>query len=124
MRDIVTWVWCFPQNIIGFIVKVCTRAKKIGNHYEYDVNCGSVSLGNYIFLCPAHCGNDMVLRHEQGHQKQSLYLGWLYLLVIGIPSFVWAGCFKEYRKKHNISYHSFYTEAWADKIAGINRYQE
>ena len=124
MKDIITWVWCLPQNIVGYIVKVCTKAKRVGDHYEFNVKYGSVSLGNYIFLCPSHRNSEETLRHEQGHQKQSLYLGWLYLFVIGIPSLIWAGCFKTYRKKHNISYYSFYTEAWADKIAGINRYQE
>jgi hypothetical protein len=104
---------------LGFLVKIFTRARNVGDHYEYDITCGSVSLGKYIFLCPAHWDNEKVLLHECGHQKQSLILGWLYLLVIGIPSIIWAGFFKGFRKKHNIDYYSFYTERWADKLGGV-----
>lgn len=123
MKRVFIWIWCFPQMLVGLLVKYFTRAKKNGNHYEYKITFGSVSLGEYIFLCPTHWGNETTLKHEQGHTKQSLYLGWLYLFVIGIPSFMWAGCFKWYRRKYNVSYYAFYTERWADKLGGVNRYQ-
>lgn len=118
------WLWCFPQNLVGLIVKVCTKARRVGDHYEFNIRLGSVSLGDYIFLCPQDWDNETTLKHEQGHQKQSQLLGWLYLPVIALPSMIWAGCFKEYRAKHGIGYYSFYTERWADALAGINRYQE
>lgn len=124
MKKTFTWIWCFPQMVAGFLVRVCTRARKVGDHYEYNLKCGSVSLGEYIFLCPSHWGDERVLKHEQGHAKQSLYLGWLYLIVIGIPSVVWAGCLEGYRRKNNVSYYAFYTERWADKLGGVKRYQE
>lgn len=124
MKTKLLWLWCLPQNIVGLIVKKVTGAKRVGDHYEYNVKSGSVSLGNYIFLCPSHWNSEVMLKHEQGHQKQSLYLGWLYLLVIALPSLIWAGCFNEYREKNNISYYSFYTEDWANKIAGIGRYSQ
>ena len=59
--------------------------------------------------------------HEFGHTLQSQKLGWLYLFIIGIPSIIWAGCFEGYRKKHNISYYTFYTEQWADRLGGVKR---
>ena len=107
----------------GVLVKIITKAKRNGDHYEYSIKCGSVSLGEYIFLCPNHWRDETILKHEQGHGRQSLYLGWLYLIVIGLPSIIWAGCFGWYRKKYNVSYYSFYTERWADMLGGVNRYQ-
>lgn len=121
IKNIFIWIWCFPQMLAGLVLKKITNAKKVGNHYEYNVRSGSISIGKYIFLCPSHWEDKITLQHEYGHTKQSLYLGWLYLFVIGIPSFVWASCFGWYRKKNNISYYDFYTEKWADKLAGIDR---
>lgn len=57
------------------------------------------------------------VRHEAvGHVAQSRMLGWLYLVVIGLPSLIWAAVCQE-RKK----YYNFYTEKWADRLAGIER---
>ena len=115
------WLWCLPQNLCGLALKKFTKAEKCGDFYHYNIKCGSISLGEYIFLCPNHWDDLETQLHEKGHYKQSLCLGWLYLFVIGIPSLIWAGCFEWYRKKHNVSYYDFYTEKWADKLAGIER---
>lgn len=120
MVKLLRWIWCFPQMFIGLLVKFFTKAKKVGDHYEYNIKSGSISLGEYVFLCPGHAHNEEVLKHEQGHVKQSRALGWLYLFIIGIPSFIWANCFEKYRQKHNISYYSFYTEKWANKLGGVH----
>lgn len=121
MKNFILWIWCFPQMLVGFIVKHITKAECKGDYYEFSIKCGSVSLGEYIFLCPAHYGDKTVLKHENGHKVQSRILGWLYLPVVGLPSLIWAGCFDWYRVRHKISYYSFYTEKWADKLAGITR---
>lgn len=120
-KTILIWIWCFPQQLAGLIVKIVTKAKKVDDHYKYSVRSGSVSLGTYVFLCPSHLNDTTTLNHEKGHTKQSFCLGWLYLLVIGLPSIVWAGCFKKYRTRKNKSYYSFYTEKWADKLGGVTR---
>lgn len=117
---IVDWTWCLPQNLIGFGIKLCTKAEKKDGYYKFNIRCGSVSLGKYIFLCPSHWFDLKTLKHEQGHTKQSYILGWLYLPVIALPSLIWAGCFGRYRKKHKISYYDFYTEKWANKLSGID----
>ena len=119
--NLLLWVWCFPQMLLGYIVKWLTAARRVEGHYEYPIRSGSVTLGEYIFLCPTHHTDETVLRHEYGHVLQSRRLGWLYLIVIGIPSLIWAGCFKRYRKQHNVSYYAFYTERWADKLGGVKR---
>lgn len=123
-KKILLWLWCLPQNLVGLIVKHVTKAEHKGNHYRFSIECGSISLGEYIFLCPYHWRDITVLKHENGHRIQSRMLGWLYLPLIGLPSLIWAGCFEWYRKKYNVSYYSFYTEAWADRLAGISRNED
>jgi hypothetical protein len=89
---------------------------------------GGISLGNYIILNDGHYRKMFVdswkrnyVRHEYGHSVQSLRLGWLYLLVIGIPSLIWAAIYGvAIRKTHN-GYYRFYTEKWADKLGNIQR---
>ena len=106
--------------LAGLIVKHVTKAKPVGNHYWFNIECGSISLGEYIFLCPSHYGNRKVLRHERGHTKQSRILGWLYVPVILIPSLIHAATFDR-RGLPDKKYYDFYTEKWADKIAKIKR---
>lgn len=124
MKKILLWIWCFPQNLVGFIVKHVTKATPVGDHYWFKVECGSVSLGEYIFLCPGHYGNKKTLRHEKGHRTQSRMLGWLYLPLIGLPSMIWAAYYSKHYEdlvEKGVSYYSFYTEKWADKLGGIKR---
>lgn len=118
MKKSSIWVWCFPQMLLGLLVRIVTRAEKADGYYIWDRRDG-LSLGEYVFV-PRGAG-ERFIKHEQGHTVQSRRLGWLYLLVIGLPSIIWAGCFGEYRRKHGISYYSFYTEAWADKLGGVDR---
>lgn len=62
------------------------------------------------------------ISHEAiGHAQQSRWLGWLYLLIIGLPSITWAGIHRIKRVAERWSYYDFYTEKWADKIAGVKR---
>ena len=56
--------------------------------------------------------------HEYGHTIQSLILGPLYLLVMGIPSTLWGFLPNpaKKRKEEKISYFSFFTEKWANNL--------
>lgn len=121
LKVIFTWIWCFPQMLIGLIIRIATRAEHHGDHYRYNYKHGSVTLGTYIFLCPSHWNDEETLKHEQGHTKQSYILGWLYLIVIGLPSLIWCCCFEGYRRKHNKSYYDFYTEKTANILGGVKR---
>lgn len=121
MKTVLIWMWCFPQMLVGLIVKIATKARKKDGCYHYDLERGSVSLGEYIFLCPQHWNDKAVLKHERGHRKQSLILGWLYLFVIALPSIIWAGCFNGYRRRKGVSYYAFYTERWANKLGGLDK---
>lgn len=125
LLEIVWWTWCLPQTLIGFILNLIFKGdeKTVVNkmkkyiYYNTTLTPGSISLGKYILLCDSHHDDIDTIEHEHGHQVQSLILGPLYLLVIGLPSLIWCGCFEKYREKHNISYYSFYTESWAENLA-------
>ena len=120
VKKFFVWVWCFPQMLAGLIFKLVTGAKRIDDHYHHSIaSIGSASLGEYIFLDPSNWYDEDTLKHERGHTRQSYILGWFYLLIIGLPSLVWCVCFAGFRKKHNISYRSFYTEKWADQLGGV-----
>ena len=120
LKNIIFWTWCLPQTLVGLIVKLIFKGKKIDNiYYSYNSKLGSISLGKYILLCDSHVKDERVKKHEYGHQIQSFILGPLYLLVIALPSLIWAGCFDWYRKKYKVSYYWFYTEKWANKLVGL-----
>ena len=59
-----------------------------------------------------------LLVHEYGHTIQSLILGPLYLLLIGIPSTLWGFSprLNKKRKDNQISYFTFFTEKWANDL--------
>jgi hypothetical protein len=60
-----------------------------------------------------------VLDHEMGHWYQSILLGPLYFLIIGLPSVLHALWFqRRYRGSNRHDYYRFYTEAWADAWGG------
>lgn len=122
---IIDWVWQLPQNICGLVYKACIK-DKITKHFDSEPShCdiymkksnGGVALGRYIFIYKGY--NDLlrVVRHEQGHVVQSRILGPLYLLVIGLPSIIWAATHKWLAPSKD--YYWFYTEAWANKLGGL-----
>ena len=120
-------IWEFPQNALGFIVKKICKAEQIGTYedavvYHWNHSCG-MSLGKHIFvpfLKYPKSGIGMgYIKHEYGHTIQSKYLGLFYLLIIGLPSLIWAQCFGWYRKKTGKSYYDFYTEKWANELGGV-----
>lgn len=119
------YIWQLPQNIIGLIISLYYRRKGYktlaykDRLITYWNSYAGLSLGKYIFVNER--ASEYTIKHEYGHTKQSLILGWLYLLVIGLPSLIWCNCFENYRKKHKVSYYSFYTESNADKLGGVKR---
>ena len=87
-----------------------------------------ISLGDYIILDYCYLGHrsSVAVAHEYGHQRQSLFLGWLYLLVVGLPFLVrnlwdrtfhgnWLPCRRE--KWH----YDGFPERWADALGGVLR---
>lgn len=130
MKKFLFWfvqcTWGILQTLVGAILMLIVSAKivdSISYHTSRAVTVlgsrlsGAISLGGFI-IC-FYNPDEELYKHEFGHCIQSLILGPLFLFVIGIPSLIWAGCFDKYRAKHNISYYSFYTEKWANKLGGV-----
>ena len=59
-----------------------------------------------------------LLVHEYGHTIQSLVLGPLYLVIIGLPSVVWMNvpALSRWRARTGTSYYAFFTERWANAL--------
>lgn len=115
----IKYIWQLPQNLLGLAVVKVTGAKaRTANGIRYwytNKPSFGVSLGNYIIIGRHFSTRD--LYHEHGHQKQSLYLGPLYLLIIGLPSAIG-------NLLNRVLWFDYYKqpwEAWADKLGGVER---
>jgi hypothetical protein len=119
-------VWQLPQNLAGLVFGWFLKDKR--RHAGLpgipdDVHVvtasnmyGGISLGNFVYCrAPVY---DRMVRHEYGHCLQSRILGPFYLLVIGLPSLLWALWWTPGR---SVGYYSFYTERWADRLGGVKR---
>ena len=121
---IVHWLWCLPQTIVALIYRMFVNVEckeKRGNAIIYFTkNNIAVSLGHIIFIPKWCCNDEYLIKHELGHYKQSLMLGWLYLPVIAAPSMIWNvwGHKRALKKDPNISYYDYWCEHWADKLGG------
>lgn len=115
-------LWGAVQSALGALLFLVNLRKKHYLHHGAVVtewSCGgSVSLGEFIFICEKGDTEhkSRLLAHEYGHTIQSLFLGPLYLVVVGLPSVIWAGAFGGYRARKKRSYYSFYTETWANRL--------
>ena len=120
-----SFIWQLPQNIVALILLLIWRKRSQISSYKgcyaytvYNFSAG-VSLGNFCFVGRFYeeapdALYPYVLHEMKGHGYQSRLLGPLYLIVIGIPSFIHAKLCKD-----DDLYYNFYTERWANKIAGI-----
>ena len=62
-----------------------------------------------------------MIMHEYGHTLQSKMLGPLYLIVIGLPSLIWAWLYGPVIPWSKNGYYVFYTEKWAEKLGEVKR---
>ena len=121
------WTWGFYQTFAGFIVYLwyirCPHT-----YYgevvrtEWPLEMG-LSLGFFIFTPCGSLSEDMAV-HEYGHTFQSVLLGPLYVIVIGIPSLAWGltPYFRKLRDRKGIRYTDLFCERWAsdwgEKVTG------
>lgn len=121
LLNVILWVWQLPQNFVGIVFRLIygqPNARFRGVPIVVsDRFPGGISLGRTIIVKYLYCENNNMWNHEYGHTRQSLYLGPLYLLVIGLPSLIHAALYRP--EKGN--YYDFYTEKWADRLGGVNR---
>ena len=123
MKNLVLWLWQLPQNLLGLAAIILLEAYRPCYNAEPDIYThyktffSSVCLGDFLIM-NGYNVTDRGVMHERGHQKQSLYLGWLYLLLIGLPSVIG-------NLLHRLIKFDYYKqpwEAWADKLGGVKRY--
>lgn len=133
---ILQWSWGIIQNLVGLIIFLI-NIKQEHRYYKgtiitvWDKEDYCMGIGMFIFMnkqCPKDQDPKQSLPlqesfermkvHEYGHTIQSIILGPLFLVVIGLPSCIWANIprLKRYRKKNKISYYSFYPERWANYL--------
>jgi hypothetical protein len=127
--------WGSLQSLLGFILFIINIKQK---HYFYHgaiitewQTRSSISLGLFVFVTQKPYFTDKfkneftkeelanrLLVHEYGHTIQSLILGPLYLIIMGIPSTIWGflPSLNKKRKEKQISYFSFFTEKWANYL--------
>ena len=125
IKFILMLLWQLPQSIVGWAMllffKIFGKVKLIGTYketfiYEADLMSGAISLGT-IIICSKSCAKNIAtIQHECGHVERSRRIGWLYLIVIGIPSICWAAI---YRRLGFKNYYQFYTEADANKLGYV-----
>ncbi len=132
---IIHLTWGVLQTLLGFVIFIL-HIKDTHYFYhgaivtEWNGN-SSVSLGMFVFITkkPYFAEKlkddyteaqlfDRLLVHEYGHTIQSLILGPLYLILMGIPSTLWGFLpnLAKKRKERQISYFSFFTEKWANRL--------
>ena len=133
------WTWGFLQSLAGLLIMLYARALGAKSEsYRHAVLTridggdkrlrwiGCVSLGMYIFVsAPLKLEGEQperlqrVIRHEYGHTVQSLILGPLYLIAVGIPSLIWCGYYNSKKAKplreRGVGYYDRYPEGWATR---------
>lgn len=112
--NVILHLWQLPQHIVAWFIILFCQTSRLPDYkgrrvYLYSQRRGCC-LGNYIFLNPK--SQEVATQaHEYGHSRQSLMLGWLYFIIVGLPSAtnVWSGA----------RYYSHLVEWWANKLGGV-----
>lgn len=148
IKSIALWVWQLPQHLLAILViafnYVFNGLKSVDLTYEGKVykvlvvksfwNSG-VSLGQYIILDDIYVSFKLAekrkmitIKHEYGHTRQSLILGPLYLLLIGIPSITGNLIDRAMGKRDLVTREKWYYglpwEKWADKLGNVTKDRE
>lgn len=107
-----------PQTLAGLALYAVHRKDRHYDHKGARVTIwkrsDGVSLGKFIFAPD----DEEMLSHEYGHTRQSLFLGPLYLPVVGIPSILWNRLpyFRNIRRKKGKAYDSMLIERSATHL--------
>jgi hypothetical protein len=123
--DLLLWLWQAPQNLLGLafwlywrkdIAVVChDRGRRFCIVPTFP---SGISLGDTIIVKYGFLQDEKGWNHEFGHSLQSVILGPFYLLIIGLPSLLWAWW---WRPGRGVDYYAFFTEKWADRLGGVKR---
>jgi len=119
---ILLFIWELPQTLLACIIIIFTRRNVIRRETFGYTNIfyvknfpGGISLGRFIILNSMYTNDEMTRKHEYGHSIQSMYLGWLYLVIVGLPSIIRVVIWR-LLKLENSDYYRGYPEKWANKL--------
>lgn len=124
------WIWCFPQQLLGFIISLFFGKRiveiekyKQSNIYWIKNWKRGVSLGQYVLLGDVYKSPELynnTIKHEYGHTIQSLIFGPTYLIIIALPS-ITMNIISQLNKNFAKNYFKRWPENWADKLGGVKR---
>ena len=135
---ILLYLWQLPQHlaallVYGFLTVARKRMNPPSSPFKPEeivalsIPYFGLCLGEYIFLGYKELEGSgygkltrQTLNHEIGHQKQSRYLGPLYLLIVGLPS-ITRNIYNRLRRKGSAWYYSGWPENDADRRGGVSR---
>lgn len=134
---LVQLTWGLPQTLLGLLLylywlpRVTTRYAYHGAIVTEWACGGGISLGLFVFVS-AKAGRYQVegrilteaeskrgVRvHEYGHCVQSLLLGPVYLMAVGLPSYLWANLprLRRLRREKGVSYYAIWPEKQANAL--------
>ena len=140
MLQVLLYIWQLPQNLLGAILLLFYWPEETYDYKPYKHDSGllvklhyssrlrsAISLGKHIIVSSAYKDyTGIAERHEYGHCLQSLRLGWLYLIIIGLPSLlgnIWDRiAHKNWRYADSVKwYYNQPWEKWADELGGVER---
>ena len=115
-------LWQLPQVLLAYLVILFSKSKYKEDYsgikiYETEKRFG-ISLGTMIILYSYY--NEKTLKHEYGHTRQSLMLGPLYLIIVGLPS-ITMNIISRFNKKFAANYYNRWPENWADELGKVER---
>lgn len=133
---ILQWTWGFPQTLAGAVLYLALRRRPHASYMGARVTEWpfetSLSLGMFLFLSESigskyrtfeerlhnERRTSRLLVHEYGHSIQSLMMGPIFLLAVGLPSVIWnqLPVCEQKRIAKNISYYSVYPENHANRL--------
>ncbi|HEX4415267.1 MAG TPA: hypothetical protein VH107_16665 [Lacipirellulaceae bacterium] len=118
--------WELPQQLLGFLMGLFLLMRGTINPNarffkgvlfietsSFKKGCG-VSLGYIVIHGPDSPGS--LKQHEFGHCIQSRVLGPFYLLLIGVPSFLWATGWSYGNLHRIVNYDAFFIERSATNL--------
>lgn len=128
-------LWGLPQTLLGLLMYLYWLPRASRRYWYHGARVtewttgGGISLGLFVFVSEKASrymldGRQLtdaesktgVRVHEYGHCIQSLILGPLYLIAVGIPSYLWANlpALRRRRREKGVSYYAVYPENWAN----------
>lgn len=115
-------LWELPQLLLSLALLAAVKKKilKTLNYRDtlvYFVSGfpGGISLSYIIILNTRYIDYPDVIKHEYGHSRQSLMLGWFYLPVVGLPSLI-RSIIWNIKKLPEKDYYNKFPENWANRL--------